>query len=68
MSDMTDEEVEEEARKIVEESLEMGDRGPVESVDGECSRCDRDATWRDPVSKEAFCEEHATEYFEERHD
>lgn len=57
----------EEAKKIVEESLAMGDRGPVESVDGECSRCERDATWQDPINGDLFCEEHATEHFEERH-
>lgn len=59
--------VDEEAQKIARESLEMGDRGPVESVDGECSRCDRDATWQDPVHGHLFCEEHATEHFRERH-
>ncbi len=67
MTDMTDEEVETEAAKIVRESLEMDDKGPVETVDGECSRCDRDATWQDPVHGHLFCEEHAKEFFRERH-
>lgn len=65
--DSDDRDVDAEAREIVEESLDLGDRGPVESVDGECSRCDRDATWQDPASEELFCEKHATEFFEERH-
>jgi len=64
---MDDEEVEAEAAKIVRESLEMEDRGPVETVDGECSRCERDATWQDPINEKLFCEEHATEHFRERH-
>lgn len=63
---MTDE-VDEQARKIAEESIEMGDRGPVEPVDGECVRCGDDATWQDPINGDLYCEEHATEYFRERH-
>ncbi len=56
-----------EAKKIAEESLEMGDRGPVESVEGECVRCGDDAAWQDPITEELFCEEHAKEHFTERH-
>lgn len=65
--DTDERDIDEEAREIVEESLELGDHGPVESVDGECSRCNRDATWQDYVEGDLYCEEHATEHFEERH-
>lgn len=64
---MSDSEVEAEAREIVKESLEMGDFGPITSVDGECSRCGDDAVWRDPETGDLLCEEHAKELFTERH-
>lgn len=68
MSHMDDDlDVDEEAKEIVRESLEMGDRGPVSSVDGDCARCGGDATWRDPETGELLCEEHAKERFTERH-
>lgn len=67
MGDMTDDDTENEARKIAEESMEMDDYGPVTSVDGKCSRCDKDAVWRDPTNDEPFCENHAKEFFTERH-
>lgn len=67
MDEMTDGEVEEEVREIVKESIEMGDYDILQGVDGQCSRCDREAVWRDPVSEKQFCEEHAKEYFRDRH-
>lgn len=57
----------EEAKKIVEESLELGDRGLVTSVDGDCTVCGDEATWQDPIEGDLYCEEHAKEFFEERH-
>jgi hypothetical protein len=57
----------EEAKKIIEDSIEMGDRGPVESIEGDCTVCGDDATWQDPISGDLYCEEHATEHFEGRH-
>ncbi|MDT3434252.1 hypothetical protein [Haloarcula sp. 1CSR25-25] len=59
--------VDEEAKEIIRESLEMGDRGPISSVNGECARCDDDATWQDPETGELLCEKHAKERFTERH-
>lgn len=46
--------VEEAAQNIVEESLEMGDFGPVTSVDGECARCGDEVVWRDSETDENF--------------
>ena len=59
--------VEEAAQNIVEESLEMGDFGPVTSVDGECARCGDEAVWRDPETDEILCENHTKERFTGRH-
>lgn len=67
MGDPSDEEVETEAKWIMEKSLGMDDQGPIKSVDGECVRCSGEAVWRDPVSDSRFCEKHAKEFFRERH-
>lgn len=69
MSDKPDDEfdIEKEAKEIVRESLEMGDKGPITSVEGECERCGDDAVRRDPVTDELLCEEHSKEFFRERH-
>lgn len=64
---MSNDEIEEEARKILRESLEMSDRGPVMDIDEGCVRCGDDAIWYDPVSGDCYCEEHAREFFRERH-
>jgi hypothetical protein len=58
--------VDEEARKIIEESAEMGDNmadSPPEEQ--ECERCDRDAV--PGPGDEWLCAEHQKEFFEERH-
>jgi hypothetical protein len=58
--------VDEEARKIIEESAEMGDRGAQPPPEGQkCARCDRDAV-RGP-GEEWLCEDHQKEFFRERH-
>lgn len=67
MSDLTDEEVEEEAKRIVRESMEMDDYGPITSIEGECDWCKDDAVFRDPEMDKQFCETHAKDWFSERH-
>ncbi|MDJ1431154.1 hypothetical protein [Halostagnicola sp. A-GB9-2] len=67
MTEMTDEEVETEAEKIVRESLEMGDTGPITAVDGTCTICGDDAVWQDPETDEYLCGKHAKERFTDRH-
>ncbi|MFA9517304.1 hypothetical protein ACERIT_08820 [Halopenitus sp. H-Gu1] len=62
-----DEDVGEEARKIIEESAEMGDRGAESPPEGQkCERCDRDAVAGPPLDG-WLCREHQKEFFEERH-
>lgn len=67
MTDPSDEEIEKQAKEIVEDSLEMGDKGPITSIDGDCDRCGDDAVRRDPVTDELLCRAHAKEHFRERH-
>lgn len=62
----SDEKVEEMAGEIVRESAEMGDYGPIKEIEGECVVCGADATWQSP-SNEYYCQEHASEHFQERH-
>lgn len=58
--------VDEKAREIAEESVEMGDRGAQSPTEGQkCERCDRDAV-AGPGDK-WLCEEHQREFFRERH-
>ncbi|MFC7230535.1 hypothetical protein ACFQMM_02545 [Saliphagus sp. GCM10025308] len=60
--------VNEEARKIIEESREMGDSmadSPPEGQTCEREGCDRDAV-RGP-GKEWLCEKHQKEFFRQRH-
>lgn len=67
-TDENDDDVEEVAARIVEESLEMGDRGTESPPEGQkCERegCDRDAV-RGP-GDEWLCETHQKEFFSERH-
>lgn len=67
MTDRDDSEVEKEAKRIVKESLKMGDYGPIMKIDGDCVECGDIATWRSPISGQYYCEFHATEKFAERH-
>ncbi|ELZ81788.1 hypothetical protein C453_17269 [Haloferax elongans ATCC BAA-1513] len=62
----SDDDTEEVAANIIEESAEMGDRGAESPPEGQtCARCERDAV--PGPGDEWFCEEHQREYFEERH-
>lgn len=61
-----EEETEELADEIVEESRKMGDRGARTPPEGKkCERCDRDAV-PGPGNK-WLCREHQKEFFRERH-
>lgn len=55
------------AVEIVKASLELGDSGPITSVEGECIECGDIAVWESPVTDEKYCEYHAREHFTERH-
>ncbi|WP_226042448.1 hypothetical protein [Natrinema sp. DC36] len=60
--------VDEEARKIIEESAEMGDRGAKSPPEGQT--CEREGCDRDAVAgpgEEWLCAEHQKEFFSERH-
>lgn len=67
MTEPSEDEIEKQAKEIVAESLEMGDKGPITSIDGDCDRCGDDAVWRDPLTDELLCETHAKSHFRERH-
>lgn len=59
--------VDEEARKIVEESLKMGDKGADPPPEAQkCERCDRDAVSGPPLDG-WLCRKHQKEFFSERH-
>lgn len=65
---MDEREIGEEARAIVEESIQMGDKGAKSPPEGQtCERegCDREAV-RGP-GEEWLCEKHQREFFSERH-
>lgn len=60
--------VDEEARKIVEESAEMGDNMADPPPEGQI--CERDGCDENAVAgpgDEWLCEKHQREFFEERH-
>lgn len=58
--------VDEEARKIIEESVKMGDKGAKSPPEEQkCARCDRNAVAG--PGDEWLCERHQREFFEERH-
>jgi hypothetical protein len=57
----------EEVKRILEESLKNGDFGLLRSVEGECVRCGEEAVWCSPISGDCYCEQHAKEFFTERH-
>ena len=59
--------IEQVAMEIVKESLELGDKGPITSVEGECIECGDTAVWESPITGEKYCEYHAREHFTERH-
>lgn len=64
---MDDEDVEEEARKIIEESAEMGDNMADPPPEGQkCERCDRDAVSGPPLDG-WLCRKHQQGFFKERH-
>ena len=64
--DLDNFDVDEKAREIAEESVEMGDRGAESPPEGQkCERCDRDAV-AGPGDK-WLCEEHQREFYRERH-
>lgn len=69
MSDQPEEDfdVEEEAEKIVRESLEMGDAGPIKDINGKCVECGDIATWQSPITGDYYCNHHASERSAERH-
>lgn len=61
-----DEDTEEVAAEIAEESVKMGERGAEVPPEGQkCSRCDRDAV-TGPRDK-WLCQKHQKEYFGGRH-
>ncbi|MDT3434258.1 hypothetical protein [Haloarcula sp. 1CSR25-25] len=58
--------VDEEAREIIKQSVEMGDPGAKSPPEGQtCARCEKDAV--PGPGDEWLCEEHQREFFEERH-
>jgi hypothetical protein len=58
--------VDKEAQKIIEESVEMGDNMAESPPQGQkCAQCDRDAVAG--PGDEWLCETHQREFFEERH-
>lgn len=61
MSDQTLEDIDvgEEARRIVEESLGMEDKGPLMNVDEECVECRDTTTWQSPTGV-YYCNYHAS--------
>jgi len=59
--------VEEEARKVIEESLEMGDYCPVMGVEEDCAICGEPAIRREPETDEWLCDKHSKDRFRERH-
>lgn len=69
LGDKDERDLDEEVGKIIEESIEMGDRGAPSPPEGQtCERecCDKDAV-RGP-GDEWLCRGHQRDFFTERHD
>ena len=63
-----EDEIKEDAREIVQEMAEMGDRGArIPEEDQTCARCDRNAAPTPPTFDEWLCRKHQKEHFRERH-